>query len=102
MKLAFGTAIAIASLALIACDKPQDAKPTEPATPAPNAPAATAANTGTGTTTGATQAKTAEPVTIADSDLVTPADFEATEETAITAKNYKTEIAALEAEMSKE
>ena len=76
-------------LALAACDKPAapDAKPDDPA--AKNAPA-----------TPATTA--AAPVTIADNDIATPADFEAVAEQSITAKNYKTELAKLETDVSKE
>jgi len=101
MKNVIGTAVIVAGLALVACDKPQDAKPNDPATPATTAQATTATNTLTNTPTTA-QAKAGEPVTIADSDLVTPADYESAAETAITSKNYKTEIASLEAELNKE
>jgi hypothetical protein len=97
MKNMIRTAIVMAPLALFACDKPQDAKPTDPATPAATAPAANA----TTTTTNA-QAKGGEPVTITDTDLATPADFETAVQTEITAKNYKTEIASLEAEINKQ
>jgi hypothetical protein len=46
----------------------------------------------------------AEPkeVVIADTDLSTPAEFEAEAEKAITVRNYKTELTALEAEVNKE
>jgi hypothetical protein len=101
MKTLIKITFVLASLALVACDKPQDAKPTDPATPATTAQATTATNTATNTP-GAAQAKAGEPVTIADSDLVTPADYESAAETTITAKNYKTEIASLEAELNKE
>jgi hypothetical protein len=100
MKIIFKTAILMAALGLSACDKPEDAKPATPAAPAATAPAATAANTPTNAV-GA-QGKGSDTVAIADSDLVTPADYESAEETAITPKNYKTEIASLEAEINKE
>ena len=100
MKLMIKTAIVLASLGLFACDKPQDSKPTDPATPTATAPATPTANTNTPTNT--TGANPANGVAIADSDLVTPADYESAAETAITPKNYKTEIASLEAEINKE
>lgn len=55
------------------------------------------------TATSAAVAMTAAPlpVTIADSDLSTPADFEETAEKAITKTNYKTELAALETAINK-
>jgi hypothetical protein len=61
----------------------------------------------TSTSTAATkeepkpEVKPAE-IVIADGDLSTPADFEAAAETAITVKNYKTELAAIEADLNKE
>jgi len=80
--------------ALAACDKPAttETKPEDPN--AKNAPAVSA--------TAATTAATPAPVTIADTDIATPADFEATAEQAITAKNYKAELATLEADVAKE
>ena len=45
---------------------------------------------------------TTAPVTIADTDLSTPADFEDTAEKAITKSNYKSELSTLEAEIAKE
>jgi hypothetical protein len=90
-------AIAATCLGLVACDNKQtDQKQTDPAATA----AATAANTITAAT--ATAAPTPTPVTIADTDIVTPADLEEDAEKAITKKNYKTELASLESEMSKE
>lgn len=88
MKLALTT---ICLLALAACDKPAtpETKPDDPA--AKNAPV----------TATATATAPATP-TIADTDLATPADFEAAAEQAITAKNYKTELATLETDISKE
>jgi hypothetical protein len=97
MKNAIKAAIVLASLSVFACDKPQeDAKP---AVPAPTATATTATNTNTNTTAAAQP--NAAPVTIADTDLATPADYEAEAEKTITSKNYKTEMASLEAEMNK-
>ena len=87
-------AIAIAALAL-ACDKSNEPKQDDP----------TAKNgtTGATTTTATTTATpTPAPVTIADSDLSTPADFEEAAEKAITAKNYKAEMATLEKDIDKE
>jgi len=101
MKTMIRTAIVMAPLALFACDKPQDAKPNDPASPAATAPAATPTANATTTTTNA-QAKGGDPVTITDTDLATPADFETAVQTEITAKNYKTEIASLEAEINKQ
>jgi hypothetical protein len=99
MKTLVKTAIAIAALALVACDTPQDAKPTPPPTPAANAPTASPA-TNTPTTTGAPQTGVGvTSVTIPDSDLASPADYEAQVETTITSKNYKTAISSLEAEI---
>ncbi len=82
----------ICILALAACDKPAtpDTKPDDPS--AKNAPSATAATT----------AATPAPVKVNDTDLATPADFEAAAETAITAKNYKAELATLETDVAKE
>jgi hypothetical protein len=86
---------ALCLFALVACDKPAatETKPEDP----------TAKNT---TTTNATAATTAvavaQPVTIDDSVLSTPADFEETAEKAITAKTYKAELASLEADIAKE
>jgi hypothetical protein len=100
MKNMAKIAMTMASLALVACDKPQDSTASTPAaSAAPNTATNAAPNTNT---TGATQAKAPQPVTIADTDLVSPADYEPEAETAITSKNYKAEIATLEAEMSKE
>ena len=95
MKNAILTALCL--LALAACDKPAttETKPEEK-----NAPTTTNA---TATATAATTATpAATPVTINDSDLSTPADFEETAEKAITAKNYKTELSTLETEIAKE
>lgn len=56
------------------------------------------------TTTGAaTTATTAQPVvTINESDLSTPADFEETAEKSITKTNYKAELASIEADVAKD
>lgn len=96
MKRMTMIAIVATCLGLVACDnKPADPKPADPAATA----TATAANTATAAAT-ATPAPT--PVTIADTDIVTPADLEDDAEKAITKKNYKTELASLETEMSKD
>jgi hypothetical protein len=82
-------------LALVACDKPTstEAKVDDPAK-------------NTTTTTNATAAATATAtplvVTVDDSVLATPADFEETAEKAITAKTYKAELATLEADLAKD
>jgi hypothetical protein len=82
-----------ASLLVMACDKPAEQKPDDPASK--NA-----------TTTGAqptdTAAPTPAPVTIADSDLATSADFEEAAEKSITKASYKMELASLETELGKE
>ena len=84
-------------LGLVACDnKPADPKTADPAaTTTANAATAAAAAT-------ATAPPAATPVTIADTDIVTPANLEDDAEKAITKKNYKTELASLETEMSKD
>jgi hypothetical protein len=58
--------------------------------------------TGATTTTATTTATPPAPVAIADTDLSTPADFEEAAEKAITAKNYKAEIATIEKDIDKE
>jgi len=86
---------ALCLLALSACDKPaEEKKPEDKNAPSTTNASATAA-------TAATPAPAA-PVTIADGDLSTPADFEETAEKAITAKTYKADLAALEADVAKE
>lgn len=90
---------ALCLFAIAACDKPS--------TPEPKADDPTSKNT-TSTTnaaaTAATTATTAQPAmaTINDADLATPADFEEAAEKAITTKNYKAELATLEADIAKE
>lgn len=83
--------LAASFFALAACDnKPADTKPEEP----------TAKNS----TTNATQ-PAADPVvtpTFADSDLVTPSDFQETADKTISKANYKTELASLETAVSKD
>ena len=84
------TLLALAALTLVACDqKPADPKPGDPSSK--NAPAASDS-----------APAAAQPVTIADGDLSTPADFEETAEKAITKANYKTELATLETDIAKE
>lgn len=88
--------IAVALFALTACeDKKPETKPEDPASK--NA-------TTTGATTATATATTATPaaVTINDTDLSTPADFEETAEKAITKANYKQELSSLEADIAKE
>ena len=82
--------LAAAVFALAACE---EKKPETTETPESKNAETTAA-------TAATAA--AQPVTIADTDLATPADFEDEAEKAITKANYKTELATLEADISKE
>jgi hypothetical protein len=81
-------------LTLAACDeKKPEAKPDDPA--AKNAPAAT-------TTAAAGSAAAPAAVTINDTDLATPADFEEAAEKAITKANYKAELTTLEADIAKD
>ena len=100
MKNLIVTALSLVGLvglvALTACDKPSDAtKPEDKNTTSTTNASATAA------TTAAVPAA-AVPVTIADGDLSTPADFEETAEKAITAKTYKADLATLEADIAKD
>ena len=90
---------AVCLLALAACDKPAS---TETKPEDKNAPTTTNATTGAAATTPTTATPAATPVTINDSDVSTPADFEESAEKAITAKNYKTELSTLETEIAKE
>jgi hypothetical protein len=84
--------VLFAALAVAACEeKKADAPAVNPAE---------AKNAAQTAQTAATPAP--QPVAIADSDLVTPADFEETAEKAITKANYKTELASLETDISKE
>jgi hypothetical protein len=94
MKRSIFTAIAICALALTACDKKDEPKPEDPASKN--------STTGATTTTATTTATPPAPVAIADTDLSTPADFEEAAEKAITAKNYKAEIATIEKDIDKE
>ena len=82
--------VLFAALAASACEEKKAEVPAS--TEAKNAP--------TAAETAATPAP--QPVAIADSDLATPADFEETAEKAITKANYKTELASLETDISKE
>jgi hypothetical protein len=83
--------VTAALLALAACDeKKTETKPDDSKT------------TTTGGTAAAPAEKAAQPVTVADSDLSTPADFEETAEKAISKTNYKAELATLEADIAKE
>lgn len=85
---------ALCLLALAACDKPADEKKPDEK----NAPTTTNATA----TAMTAPAPAAIPVTIADGDLSTPADFEESAEKAITAKTYKADLAALEGDVAKE
>jgi uncharacterized lipoprotein len=86
---------ALCLLALAACDKPaEEKKPEDKNTPTTTNASATVATPVT--------APAAAPVTVADGDLSTPADFEESAEKAITAKTYKADLSALEADVAKE
>ena len=96
-------AITVGSLILLGCDKPAEQKTPDPAAQAQaqqGTNAATNPANPAAPTTAATPTPTAEP--IADSDLFTSADFEDEATKAITNKNYKTELASLETDVSKE
>ncbi|HSO32936.1 MAG TPA: hypothetical protein VLT33_10470 [Labilithrix sp.] len=80
--------------ALTGCDKPTSTEPKV------DDPAAKNTTTTNAPTTAATAA--AQPVTIDDSALSTPADFEEAAEKTITAKTYKADLASLEADLAKE
>ena len=80
-----------ALLALAACeDKKPETKPEDPSVK--NAT----------TTTTATASAAPAAVTINDSDLSTPADFEESAEKSITKATYKAELATLEGDIAKE
>jgi hypothetical protein len=87
--------LAVALFALAACDdKKTDTKPEDP----------TAKNATSATATGAETAKppTPQAVSINDSDISTPADFEEAAEKSIDKKNYKTELTTLETDIAKD
>ena len=86
------------AIVLFACDKPADKKDDTATTPTTTATPTTSATTAT----TAAAAATAAPADIAEADLVTPADMQDDAEKAVTKKTYKTELAALETEMSKD
>jgi hypothetical protein len=91
-------AIVIGSFGLLGCEQNKTPDPTTTGTPTTKSPSETTnAATANPVTPPAPQ-----PVTIADTDLSTPADFEEEAEKAITAKNYKTELASIEADVAKE
>ena len=82
----------VALLALAACDdKKPETKPEDPAV-----------KNATTTTTATASAPTPAAVTINDSDLSTPADFEESAEKSITKANYKAELATLEGDIAKD
>jgi hypothetical protein len=87
--------LAAGAFALLACEN-KDKKEEDPA----SKNATTTNATTTAATTTAAPAPT--PVTIADGDLSTPADFEEAAETSITKANYKKELASLETDIGKE
>ena len=72
---------------LVGCDKSSSSGSDTTATTTPSATAPAPAQTA---------------VSIADTDLVTPADMEPQAESTITSANYKAQLASLETEMSKE
>jgi hypothetical protein len=82
------------AILLFGCDKKDDTATAPTTTTAPATSATTA--------TTASAAASATPATIAEADLITPADMQDDAEKAITKKNYKTELAALETEMAKD
>ena len=85
--------IGAALFALAACeDKKPETKPEDPSVK----------NATTTTTATASVAATPVAVTINDSDLSTPADFEESAEKAINKANYKAELATLEGDIAKE
>ena len=87
--------LAAGAFALLACENKETKKEEDPAAKNTTTNATTTAPTTTPTTTP-------QPVTIADSDLSTPADFEEAAETSITKANYKKELASLETDIAKE
>lgn len=92
------TAVCLSALAAAACDKPATTE-----TKTEETKGSTSITAGSATGTAATPTTTTPTtVTIDDSDLATPADFEETAEKAITAKNYKAELASLETDVNKE
>jgi hypothetical protein len=90
-------AIIVTGFALVACEQNKAPDPTTTS----NTAAKPADTTATATANPVTP-PTPQPVAIADTDLSTPADFEEEAEKAITAKNYKTELASIEADVAKE
>lgn len=90
--------VVLGSLGLVACEQNK--------APETTTPTGTTAKTPSETTNAATANPVTPPapqaVAIADTDLSTPADFEEEAEKAITAKNYKTELASLETDVAKD
>ena len=86
-----------ALLALAACDdkKPEDKKDD------PSVKNATTTTTATASVAATTTAAPAA-VSINDSDISTPADFEESAEKAIDKKNYKAELTTLEGDIAKD
>ncbi len=87
-------AIIVTGLGLVACEQNKTPDPTTANTAAKPADTTAAAT--------ANPVTAPQPVAITDTDLSTPADFEEEAEKAITAKNYKTELASIEADVSKD
>jgi hypothetical protein len=90
-------------LALVACDKSSESKTEgEPSAQTNTTGASAKADPHAMIPPPAPVPAVSPADTLADSDLVTAADMEEEAERTITAKNYKTEIASLEAELAKE
>lgn len=88
--------LAVTVLTLAACEeKKPETKPEDP-----SVKNATTATTASAATTTATPAPAA--VSINDSDIATPADFEEAAEKSIDKKNYKTELTTLETDIAKD
>jgi uncharacterized lipoprotein NlpE involved in copper resistance len=91
------------ALALVACENKAETTKTPDDPAAKNGTTTTNATANGAATAAATAATpTPTPVAIADTDIVTPADFEETAEQAITPKTYKAELASLEKDIAKE
>jgi hypothetical protein len=97
--------MAAALLALAACDdKKSETKAEDPSVKNATGDASTTAATGDMATPLAARdaGPATAPVTINDTDLSTPADFEESAEKAINKANYKAELATLEGDIAKE
>ena len=97
MKRVITLAGCLALFALAACeDKKPETKPEDPSVK--NATTTTTATASVAATTTAAPAA----VSINDSDLSTPADFEDSAEKSISKANYKAELATLEGDIAKD